>query len=101
MESSENPSYLLSRKGLYVFVLVSGLAALSWEVLWQLKASLALGVSAWGTAIALTVTMGGMCIGSLTTGHAIKNRPSVRPLRLYGLLECIIGLSGLFLMTGF
>ena len=32
---------------------LGGCAALSWEVLWQIKSSLALGVSAWGTAITL------------------------------------------------
>ena len=35
----------------------SGFAALSWEVIWQIKSSLALGVSALGTALTLAVTM--------------------------------------------
>ena len=42
----------------------SGVAALSWELLWQHHASLALGVSAKGTAITLATTMAGMAIGS-------------------------------------
>ena len=38
---------------IYLLVILSGFAALSWEVMWQIKSSLALGVSAWGTAMTL------------------------------------------------
>ncbi|MCL4677120.1 MAG: fused MFS/spermidine synthase [Alphaproteobacteria bacterium] len=84
-----------------LLVTLSGLAALSWQVLWQLKASLALGVSAWGTAVTLAVTMGGMCIGALITGRILEHTNNTRPLRLYGVMECIIGISGLFLNSAF
>jgi len=40
-------------------VFVSGTAALSWEVLWQIRAALAIGVSAMGAAVTLAATMGG------------------------------------------
>ncbi|MBT9588998.1 fused MFS/spermidine synthase [bacterium] len=82
----------------YAFVMVSGLAALSWEVLWQLKASLSLGISAMGTAITLATTMGGMALGSLLTA---RYWPGSNPLRLYAGLELLIGLSGLALTPGF
>lgn len=82
---------------MHYLVLTSGLAALSWEVIWQIKSSLALGVSAWGTAITIAVTMGGMCLGSLLMGSIIREREIKRPLRLYGLLEIAIGLAGLSL----
>ncbi|MCB1593083.1 MAG: fused MFS/spermidine synthase [Alphaproteobacteria bacterium] len=82
-------------------VTLSGLAALSWQVLWQLKASLALGVSAWGTAITLAVTMGGMCLGALIMGRVLDRRKIVKPLRVYGVLELIVGISGLFLDRAF
>lgn len=81
----------------YGLVLLSGMAALVWEVLWQVKSSLALGVSAWGTALTLAVTMGGMSIGALVTGAILKNRTVQRPERLYAGLEWVIGLSGLCL----
>ncbi|MCB1681419.1 MAG: fused MFS/spermidine synthase [Alphaproteobacteria bacterium] len=83
---------------IYLLVFCSGMAALSWNVIWQIRSSLALGVSAWGTALTLAVTMGGMCIGSLTAGFFLKNRNKVNALRVYGVLEIFIGVSGLFLM---
>ena len=44
-------------------VLVSGAAGLSWEVLYQHHAALALGVSAYGTAVTLAAMMAGMSLG--------------------------------------
>ncbi len=76
---------------------MAGMAALSWETIWQIKSSLALGVSAWGTALTLAVTMGGMCLGALIAGHLLRNRAIKYPLIIYGALECTIGISGLFL----
>lgn len=77
------------------------MAALSWQVLWQVKSSLALGVSAWGTALTLAITMGGMCLGSLAIGHVLKDRDNARPIRIYAVLECIIGIAGLCLGAAF
>lgn len=81
-----------------LLVLFSGLAALSWTVIWQIRSSLALGVSAWGTALTLAVTMGGMCIGAMLAGQFLRKRSSVNPLRLYGALEILIGFAGLLLL---
>ena len=53
-------------------VLAAGVAALSWEVLWQLQSSLALGISAKGTALTLAATMGGMSIGATLMGRALS-----------------------------
>ena len=81
----------------YLFVVISGVAALSWEVLWQLKASLSLGISALGTAITLATTMGGMALGSYLAARFWQGR---NPLRFYAGLELGIGLSGLLLAPG-
>ena len=86
---------------IYLLVLFSGLAALSWEVLWQLKTSIALGVSSWGAAITIAVTMGGMSVGSLLMGQFLRNKKSVRPVRIYGILEIIVGCAGLLLISQF
>ncbi len=83
---------------IYLLVFFSGMAALSWTVIWQIESSLALGVSAWGTALTLAVTMGGMCIGALTAGFALRAKKQINPSRIYGGLEILIGLSGLFLI---
>ena len=83
-------------------VAVGGLAALSWETIWQLEASLALGVSAIGAALTLAATMAGMTAGALGMGSWLDRRGSIdQPLRLYGLLEGVIGVSGLAMLPGF
>jgi spermidine synthase len=92
---------LKSRALTYLLVFVSGIAALSWEVLWQIRASLAIGVSAMGAAITLAATMGGMTMGALTMGRILQRRAVARPLRVYGTLEVVIGLAGLVFLPGF
>lgn len=86
---------------LYYLVFLSGMAALSWEALWQIKSSLALGVSAWGTALTLAVTMGGMSIGAIITGLFFKKKEPQHPIKVYAVLEWIVGLSGLCLTPAF
>jgi len=98
---SGNSRNSLLRTLLHVLVASAGLAALSWEVIWQNKSSLALGISAWGTALTLAATMGGMSLGAFVMGNALKNRMLVRPVRLYGALEFAIGVAGLFLGQAF
>ncbi len=86
---------------LYLLVLFSGMAALSWEVIWQIRTALALGVSAQGTALTIAVTMGGMSLGSYLMGCWLDKHTVAAPLRLYGLLEGVIGLAGLSLIAMF
>jgi spermidine synthase len=90
-----------SRLAVHVMVVCAGLAALSWEVIWQLRASLALGVSAQGTAITLATLMGGMTLGALAMGRWLRGRNVRRPVRLYGALEALVGISGLALAPAF
>lgn len=74
-----------------------GVAALSWEVIWQLKTSLAFGVSALGAAITLATMMAGMTIGAVVCGRKMERQPMANPLRFYGLLELAIGGCGIAL----
>src|SRR5262245_28175042 len=82
-------------------VAVAGGAALSWEVVWQLHASLALGASAKAAAVVLIATMAGMTVGSMLMGRLLRGRWADAPLRVYGTLELMVGLSGLCLAGGF
>lgn len=90
-----------SRLAPLALVAIGGMAALAWEVLWQLEASLALGVSSFGTAITLATTMAGMTTGALLAGRWLERRALARPLRLYGGLELAIGVAGLLMLPGF
>ena len=87
---------------LHLMLAAGGAAALSWESVWQLQASLAFGVSAAGTALTLAATMGGMTVGALLAGAWLRRRGgATRPLRLYGALELSIGIAGALVLPGF
>ncbi len=70
-------------------------------MLWQHHAGLAVGVSAHGAAITLACTMLGLAVGASVGGRLLARRPPDRPIRVYGLLEAVIGVSGLLLPVGF
>lgn len=91
----------LRRASIHALVGLGGVSALSWEVLWQIRASLALGVSALATAITLAAAMGGMAAGSFLAGRWLRERRLARPLRVYGWLELAIGVAGVCMATGF
>jgi spermidine synthase len=91
----------MQRLGIAALVALGGLVALSWEMLWQVHASLAIGVSAFGTAVTLAATMLGMTLGALLAGRWLRRRDPARPLRLYGWLELGIGALGALLPLSF
>jgi spermidine synthase len=83
-------------------VFAGGMAALSWELLWQHYASLALGASAYGTAVTLATAMGSMCAGALAMAVFQARWPvGGHLLYWYGSLEAMIGLCGLLLPVAF
>ena len=100
-QPGEGRADLLTSPVVHLAVTCGGVAALSWEVLWQLAASLSIGVSALGTALTLAAAMGGMAIGSLGMSQWLAGRTPERPLRLYGLLEIVIGVAGLLMGLSF
>ena len=50
-----------------------------------------------GSSDYLAVTIGGMGLGALLMGNALRLRASAPAVRLYGVLELIIGIAGIFL----
>jgi spermidine synthase len=81
-------------------VLASGASGLTWEVLWQHHTSLALGVSAFGTAVTLASMMAGLGIGGLIAAWLARSGRLRRPLVGYGVAELGVGLGGVLVPGG-
>lgn len=90
-----------SKAAVLLLPLLGGMAALSWEVIWQLRISLTFGVSAIGAAITLATMMAGMTVGAAICGKKIDGKNTSHPLRLYGIFELCIGLCGIALGSSF
>jgi spermidine synthase len=74
----------------------SGASALIYEVVWFQLLELVIGSSAISLGVLLATFMGGMCIGSLGFSRVIERWAArdVHPLRIYALLELLIGVIG-------
>lgn len=75
--------------GLFV---MSGAAALIYEVVWFQLLRLTIGASAISLGIILATFMGGLCLGSLFYHRFVEDH--VHPLKAYGILEIGIGVFG-------
>lgn len=73
----------------------SGCSALIYEVVWFQLLQFAVGSSAVSIGVLLATFMGGMCLGSLLYSRFVPR--SVHPLRVYALLELLIGILGLLI----
>jgi predicted membrane-bound spermidine synthase len=71
----------------------SGCAALIYEIVWLQLLQLVIGASAISLGVLLGTFMGGMCVGSLLLSKLVSR--SRHPLRVYAILEILIGLCGL------
>lgn len=78
---------------LLVFVLLSGFAALVYQILWLRLLALVFGVTVWAASTVLASFMGGLALGSFAAAR-FGDRARV-PLRWYGLVELGIGASAL------
>ncbi len=98
--STAGGARLPSRAGLRVAVLFSGVSGLSWELLWQHRTALALGVSAWGTAVTLSSMMAGIGLGGLLAARWARRGALARPLRAYGIAELLVAAGALLVPVG-
>src|SRR5262245_13290682 len=74
----------------------SGCAALIYEIVWFQLLQLVIGSSAVSLGVLLGTFMGGMCLGSLLFPRLISR--SRHPLRVYAVLELLIGAIGIVLI---
>lgn len=86
----ERPSPAASLPLLGTLLFVTGLAGLVNEIVWTRWLTLALGSSNVATVIVLATFMAGLGIGSALGGR-LGDRDPARNLRLFGLLEALIG----------
>jgi predicted membrane-bound spermidine synthase len=82
----------------FLFFLVSGFCSLVYEVVWLRLAMARFGVTTPMVSIVLSVFMAGLGIGSWAGGvfvRRLQRSSAAVPLRLYGAVEFLIGVSGL------
>src|SRR5581483_6681669 len=78
----------------FFFFLISGFCSLVYEVVWLRLAMARFGVTTPMVSIVLSVFMAGLGIGSWAGGAVMRRYHGARSaLRLYGLLELLIGIS--------
>src|SRR5438067_13039112 len=71
----------------------SGCAALIYEIVWLQLLQLVIGLTTVSLGVLLGIFMGGMCLGSLLLPRLVS--ADRHPLRVYALLEAMIGLLGI------
>jgi len=76
--------------------LISGASALMFETLWFRQAGLAFGNSVWASSLVLSGFMAGLAMGNAIAARAGSR--ILNPIRLYALLELVIGIGGLLLV---
>ena len=91
----------------FIFFLVSGFCSLVYEVVWLRLAMAQFGVITPLVSVVLSVFMAGLGLGSWAAGRliaGIRTETPGLPLRLYALIELLIGVAGLLvprlLITG-
>jgi len=88
----------LKRHWFFAFFFISGACSLIYEVVWLRLSMAKFGVTTPMVSIVISVFMAGLGLGSWAGGKLIgrfDQSPAAVPLRLYGALELLIGLSGL------
>ena len=88
-----------ARFSLLAILFLSGANGLMVEIVFRRQLLLSLGVTHYSVATVLTVFMAGLALGSFLFGRMADKIEY--PVRLYGLLEVGVGLSGLLLIATF
>src|SRR3989442_6541690 len=86
-------------RGLLVCLFVSGGSGLIYEVAWVRSLELVFGATSFAVATVLAAFMGGLALGSWLMGMAAGRLERFHPLRIYAVIECLIGAAGLLVPT--
>ncbi len=78
---------------------ISGFVGLVYEICWIRKASLAFGATTFAVSTVVAVFFGGLAVGSYVFGR--YSQKTLRPLRVYALLEMGLGVLGLLSPAAF
>jgi len=88
----------------FVFFFISGFCSVLYELIWLRLAMAQFGVTTAMVSIVLSVFMAGLGLGSWASGRWMGSRKasgSVPALRIYALIELLIGLSGIVVPHAF
>src|SRR2546426_870220 len=81
--------------GLLLCLFVSGASGLIYEIAWVRSLELVFGATSFAVATVLAAFMGGLALGSWLMGMAAGRLERFHPLRIYAVIECLIGAAGL------
>lgn len=84
---------------MFVLFFSSGISGLMYQVVWLRMLARTMGVTIYATATILAAFMAGLALGSYLLGRIIDKRDD--PLRVYSVLEMLIGLTALLVPLGF
>ena len=82
----------------FIFFFLSGFCSVLYELVWLRLSMAQFGVTTAMVSIVLSVFMGGLGLGSWASGKWIRQHGqtlSFSPLRLYAIIELLIGVSGI------
>lgn len=82
----------------FTFFFISGLCGIVYELVWLRLAMAQFGVTTALTSIVLSMFMGGLGLGSWAAGSLVRaygNPLKIHPLKLYALIELLIGCSAI------
>jgi spermidine synthase len=88
------------RRFLLLAYILSGCAALTYEVVWTRLLTQQIGQSVWAISTVLAAFMGGLGAGALAGGAAILRRSQRDALRIYAVLEIVIAGAALIMPLG-
>ncbi|MBI1949984.1 MAG: fused MFS/spermidine synthase, partial [Acidobacteria bacterium] len=90
----------LAYAGFMVCLVVSGMSGLIYEVAWVRSLELVFGATSFAVATVLAAFMGGLALGSAGMGRGAHRLARFHPLRVYAVVECLIGAAGLLIPLG-